>query len=204
MASDSSTEDEDQSSNLCCIHVCSDVSENLIPFKEKSWIKVLSCAPRWQEIDCIEGEIAKQTREKFGILDDSDSVPIPQGAGYHGTCYQRFCHVRRLQAAEERKRKNPKGNDTDSHEDTDQKEASSKKQATSSRVLRSTFTGVQHDVRRPHVLPDLCIICQSTLREMRTTGGRCKAKLVKCEKKEAKTFLDAARLHGEERVLLQI
>ncbi|XP_071832154.1 uncharacterized protein [Apostichopus japonicus] len=195
------------SPKFCCMHVVTNTKQSLTPFKIKSWSKFIECQSRWQNLDCFEGEIARRTTQQFGLsLTQTEPNVIP-GSGYHRECYQKFCNVRRLQTAESKRRKLQTDEDADIESDCGNEGDSSvllQASSSGSKVLRSSFKTPQHDKQRKDVLSNVCLICQKDAYLKTITGARSKVKLTTCERKEAHILLEAARLHGDHRILLQI
>lgn len=91
---------------VCCIHVSQEEKGKVIPFTEKSWTKFVSCCFRWASIPHTEeGRAAEKCVERFALTRDATYGREACRAGYHRGCYQKFCHIGKLQRAEARKRK---------------------------------------------------------------------------------------------------
>ena len=115
MASDT-LQPSDANKDYCIFHVEPTAKTPLKPFRYDSWCRFLKCAQRWRLLDCQEGNVARETETKLGlVLDSYDTenyhadehlhLPIPAYAKFHAKCYSRFCNITMLAREEKREEK---------------------------------------------------------------------------------------------------
>ncbi|KAJ8017430.1 hypothetical protein HOLleu_45173 [Holothuria leucospilota] len=84
----------------CLIDCVGNATGDLLPFKDVTKSKVISCAMEWAELNGNEGELAGEIIGKDGeVLPDVKF----QEHGYHRHCYNRFTDVSKIARARTKK-----------------------------------------------------------------------------------------------------
>lgn len=82
----------------CFCHVLEIAQEPILPCTEVSWAKLYDCAGTWVSLDGLEQQVSVK------ILQNNDRI-VPDRAGFHRRCYQRFTDVKRIRQGVSRKEK---------------------------------------------------------------------------------------------------
>ncbi|XP_072180614.1 uncharacterized protein [Diadema setosum] len=104
MATDATAACSSTSSELkCFIHSESASDDDLKAFNATTWAKVLTSAAIWKYSD---GKKAKIATDFLAMINTtSDSVEIPQQAGFHRKCYQQFTDKTKVDQAKRKQEK---------------------------------------------------------------------------------------------------
>ncbi|KAL5019691.1 hypothetical protein ScPMuIL_002583 [Solemya velum] len=173
---------------ICVCHIVQSTNDPIIAVRYVSWQRICDCVDIWVNLDWTEKEIATHfdhaSRDK---------------ASYHRGCYRRFTDNKCINQGLRRKDKEHL-RPAELVTDGSSSEAPPKK---ASILLRSNIS-MSVSRRSQHVLPEECIICQQSKCVVdKNTRKRKAEKLVTCET-DADKLLQAAKLKGDDRILVQI
>ena len=101
--------------NRCINHFSAVADQDLKPFSEKTWRKVLSAAEIWSKTEGERGDIAqdflafvnahsRSINSRASTSSDTDSVrsPIPTQTRFHQPCYSKFTDKNKLRQDHEK------------------------------------------------------------------------------------------------------
>eukprot|EP00794_Sanderia_malayensis_P000765 gene765-55_t len=206
-------EDITKSEISSCFMHFDGVVESLSKVSPKRIKKFITCRSKWAELQCQQGEIARQSFNLFS--DECVNSYIEEHQNnfdlkwfHHAKCYKKFCDEEKIR----RQHNKQKTQEQESCCSTQtEKEVETKARKLTRLSLLSPASGESNKAvpqqRSKHVLPERCIICRRTtpwFMKNKRDAKRVRQPLVTCETVNAGLLRDAAEQKNDEKILVEI